>query len=608
MCKTIPISSLFLKILCVGILFFLGFPGEAAAREDPPSFSNYNNTPPVTVQPDPGAVPDGFNFFDAGYREPSAFGFPKNVAFVKFCGQGEGVTERVVRCIQLVVRNAVQNFFTTFGTALNSFMYAAIILAVTIYGVKIVTGSSYRPGPEAFMLLLKVAGVILFSDTLGGFLDAIFPVMETVAGFGMSYLNSGDQSPFLQGCSTIGDDATSIWVKIDCIIARMATGEVGPTVQGAHVGVLWVLAVAIFWTSFFGIFVFLMMFWAFFVIFLLVLRCVHVFLYCYIVIAFLAAMAPLMIPLILFRRTKIHFDKWLRNLIGFMIQPFILVVFMTFIFAMIDNLFFKDNEYSLASIIGVGWENPQLKQGLDAETVAERLEDYTEQTGHEPGSAEYEGYKNLLTNKRDYTGVGVVKIKLERIIDITIRPASAIVNNTFIGGIPGAEDVAGAIDDIANWGLDKLEDVLIPFNVPRIDVPESDGRSEWEVLVDILYFFLTVVLIMWLFSKYMNTWPQLMRMLTGTRTTVEWQMAGEKQVKGTIGAVKGASKGAVKGAVKGFITGGKAGAIKGAVVGAAQGARQGYKNAANNADKQGRPGANAHGRVRSGKINVKLPS
>lgn len=568
--------------------------GQAEARptsgydlnSSPPSFSNYprNSTPAADEE-----VPDSeFSFFrqtnDQGLANHyTANGVRKNIALQQICSDGY-LTERIVNCLRRIIDGAVQDFLTEFQLALNGFMLALITLAVTLFGGKILLGVVERPGQEAFTLLLKIGAVLLFTNSLGGFLPMVFPVMESMAGYGMSYIGAGDSSAFLQSCSEAGGFDASIWRKIDCIMQRIFTGGDVADDPTYRVGILWVLAVAILWTSFIGFFVFAMMFSVFLMIFLLVIRCVYVFLAAYAFLALLIVISPLIIPLVLFQNTVNYYNKWWRQFLSMIIQPMLLFAYMAFVFAMIDSMFFQDNEYSLASILGANWEEPQVTRGIADDDLAEMMRSFEEDTGFQPGDPEYIGHQRMLEDSITYTGIGVVQLREERLIDIELTVAQDIVDSTHVGDLPvvggviedGASLAATAIDKVSGWALDKVEDWLIPFKVIRV---HPEGRTRWGFMMDILKFFIVVLVFMPLLMKFTKDLPRLVQYLSSAIRTPGSVMPAEKQVLGTIGAVKGATTGAVKGAAVGFVTGGKAGAAKGAAEGATRGAVGGYNNA-----------------------------
>lgn len=537
-------------------------------------------------------------YVESEYKEDG-----ENHAFARVCGDEYdnefALTERVVRCLQNVITTAVISFMTSFSEFFSSVIMATILLAITLFGARILMGTVQNPGTDAFMLLIKIAGVLVFTNVLGGFYIHIFGIMESMAGYTLAYItdppsysttgdiiNLNERSAFMESCSTrilegefIGQTVT-IWSIIDCIISRLFTG--GPT----ETGVLWALAVGVFWTSFIGIFIFFIMVNVFITILLLVLRCVYMFIACYAYLGLLVAISPMIIPLILFRNTMKYFEKWYRQFVSMIVQPMILFGLMAFFFAVLDSVFFLDKNYSLSAYLGQNWEEPDERVGVDEDTIATMLSDAKNEFGYEEDDWEYQAYENWLRENREISRVGIAEIHEEQLINYeidvseTLRDAGDKV--PFDGGIAG--DVLGGIGDltdaVVNWGLGKVSKWLFPWKVPKIRVTTNDGNnysSENDLLFDLLKFFLVVSIFLPLMTSFVKDIPRLMQYLSSARRTPGAELPGERQAKGAAGAVKGAATGAARGAISGFARGGVAGAKAGAAEGAVQGAKQGYR-------------------------------
>lgn len=585
------LSTVKLLALCAAMMF-MG--GEALAEMEageslngnPLSFSGLYTNEDGKKDDNPDNY-GGYSFFEkaAGgtFHVDRPDGFKKNVALQTLCKDGY-FTERIVYCIRSIIDKAIVKFLDSFEVALNAYTLSLVVLAVTLFGAQILVGSVEKPGVDAFTLLLKIGAVLLFTNNFGGFVPHIFDSMESLAGYAMSYIGDSAQSPFLASCSEAGGFYdVSIWRRIDCIIQRLFTGNDDASGAGYQAGVLWVLAVAIFWTTFLGFFVFGVMVSTFVMIFLLVVRCVYVFLSAYAMLSLLIIISPLIIPLVLFKSTAEHFTKWLKQVMSMILLPMLLFAYMAFVFAIIDAMFFKDEPYSLARILGVNWETPVVKHGMDPDAVDKAMEEYAEKYNFEEDDEQYVGYRLHLEQKQQYMAVGNVLITDEQLVSININlakdAATGITQSVPVVGrviSEGVEVVADAID----WALEELSNTLIPFKVPRI---KPEGRTRWSFMMDMLQFFLVVVTLLPLLKKYTEDIPRLLQMLTNAKRIPGIVMPIEEQVIGSIGAAKGAVVEGVKGAVVGFVTGGKKGAIVGAAQGVVRGGVRGYKKATDDA-------------------------
>ena len=68
----------------------------------------------------------------------------------------------------------------------------------------------------------------------------------------------------------------------------------------------------------------------------MIIRALHIFLVSTIAIAILILISPLTITAILFQKTKNIFDGWLKQLLGFIIQPVILFAYLAIFVAVMD--------------------------------------------------------------------------------------------------------------------------------------------------------------------------------------------------------------------------------------------------------------------------------
>ncbi|MCH2546025.1 MAG: type IV secretion system protein [Alphaproteobacteria bacterium] len=560
-------------------------------RTQPRTFSNYGSNGPADPvdegTPSAGAPGDmigvttdgAYVFFTSNFQEEVPLAGRKNMALQLICEEGY-FTERVVYCIRNIIDTSVATFLTEFELMLNSYILGLIMLAVTLYGGQVLMGTIESPGPDAFKLLLKIGAVLFFTNALGGFLPMLFPFMETLASYGMSYISEGSQSPFLASCGDSSLGTVSIWRRIDCIVSRLLTGNTVADGTGYRAGILWVLAVAIFWTTFLGPFVFMVMFATFMMIFLLVFRCVFVFLSAYTLLAILTIISPLIIPLVLFKSTEHYFQKWLNQFMSTFVQPLLLFAYMAFVFALIDGLFFKDEPYSLVRVLGVGWETPEVLVGYRDDVLDDMMEVFEEDTGYAPGTPEYQSHREYLENKQRISVIGNSLLVPEQLITIDIGDATEAIENIrsvpVIGGAASAA-ATGALY-VANKGLNSIASTLVPFYVTRI---QPEGRTRWGFLVDMLKFFLIVLIFLPLLLRFTKDIPEVIQRLSSSVRTPGMLLPGEKQAVGTVAATKGAVKGAARGAVTGFVNGGKKGAVIEGVQGGYEGARDSYRDATN---------------------------
>ena len=78
-------------------------------------------------------------------------------------------------------------------------------------------------------------------------------------------------------------------------------------------------------------------------IILLIIRCVHIYIIAFMAVVILAFMAPLIIPAALFKFTKGIFDKWLSQIMSYLIQPIIMFTFLSLTLAIMDMFVYGNN-------------------------------------------------------------------------------------------------------------------------------------------------------------------------------------------------------------------------------------------------------------------------
>ncbi len=76
-----------------------------------------------------------------------------------------------------------------------------------------------------------------------------------------------------------------------------------------------------------------------------VIQVAHVFMIALFAMSLLILMAPLMVPMVLFRSMNSYFEGWIKALLGYSLQPAIMVAYVGFMFAMFDQLFFGSCEF-----------------------------------------------------------------------------------------------------------------------------------------------------------------------------------------------------------------------------------------------------------------------
>lgn len=98
-----------------------------------------------------------------------------------------------------------------------------------------------------------------------------------------------------------------------------------------------------------------------------------------IMISFLIYVSPIIIPLMLFERTKKIFDKWLGLLLGYSLQPFLILALIALIILLIDGFFLSYLEpiYGVAGVeykeVGLGVTAPSLSTDYNSDMLVSNM-------------------------------------------------------------------------------------------------------------------------------------------------------------------------------------------------------------------------------------------
>lgn len=93
---------------------------------------------------------------------------------------------------------------------------------------------------------------------------------------------------------------------------------------------------------------------------LIIIRTVQIYIISFVSIVLLIYVSPLIFPLMLFEHTKSSFDRWFKQVLGYMLQPIILFGFLAFMFAVFDNIIWGNNDTFYPSVKSHLYEAPKV--------------------------------------------------------------------------------------------------------------------------------------------------------------------------------------------------------------------------------------------------------
>lgn len=285
--------------------------------------------------------------------------------------QHEGVLLAViVPCIRDVIQEAAETMTAQFDDYLLPGATAFITLVLVIFGIKgmVQEGDVKKDG---FILLIKIGCVFAFMEAFGGFIPAVFGTMRDGGEIVTASLGSS-----LQGvqCDMSKFTGEAPWNYLDCVLGTLFGFAPNMFLGSSIFG-----AMGSMWSSQFGASLFMGGMFIFFFILKLVFRAAYTYLMACVIVGFLIVISPVLIPLLMLGVTFQYFEHWMRALISTMIQPIIVLAYVTLCFSILDQIMF-DDRYGIARQMSpeniMDWQNE--KNTKDGSTSASRPEYYTQ--------------------------------------------------------------------------------------------------------------------------------------------------------------------------------------------------------------------------------------
>lgn len=257
-----------------------------------------------------------------------------NNSFGALCPQSGGVfTARIVGCIRSALENTTEKYLTQFSTYASPMIYAALTLAVTLWGVRLLMGESQMKA-KATGFMFRVAIIIWLTHDFGGMVHDVFAAMQDTQNIVTgALLKSSTSCP-------VGTGNDAIWQRVDCLIGRVfGFGKD----NGMSAGILAIAGASVFSGSV-GVQLFMTGVGGMVIVLFAIMRAVFTFLLAYTAVAFLILISPLMITMLAFNVTQRMFYAWLSQLLSAMLEPAIIFGFLSMFFLVMEPAMFKGSE------------------------------------------------------------------------------------------------------------------------------------------------------------------------------------------------------------------------------------------------------------------------
>ncbi len=140
---------------------------------------------------------------------------------------------------------------------------------------------------------------------------------------------------------TPGYESMQLWDTLDCRISHYL--GIGLNASDPYSPqVLWVGFTSIF-SGAYGIFIFVLAIGFLAFIITLTIRMAHIYIMAVISLVLLCYISPIVIPMVFFGQLSYIYNKWFSLIISYVLQPVILFAFLSFIFIIVDTVFYGGN-------------------------------------------------------------------------------------------------------------------------------------------------------------------------------------------------------------------------------------------------------------------------
>ena len=346
------------------------------------------------------------------------------------CTNYAGLTNHIAGCVRDTLDNATAKFFnsqTGFFPLVSKAIGGMLSLAVIIFGVMAAFGMVEKLGRDSILLLLKIAFVGYFTMNSDFMYQNVIGMMDDISKRIVTYVPSSgpiDQAgddfsqvtclkDMLSTPETQAKGVVGPWAAMDCTIDSVIGIKVVATRTDTPTGVgdgktynsqlkadddgpargLLYLFFSSYQSSVLGVILAVIGFVFMWGMINMIIKSLFIYIAGYLGIAVMMMVAPLFIPMVLFQTTRTYFDKWVKLVISFALQPIIILVFVVMTIAAVDMATYSSKFSIMYRIAG----DASLQPGFS-------LNAYLSQnrgTASAPHSIIYKDTKTYLRAKAD---------------------------------------------------------------------------------------------------------------------------------------------------------------------------------------------------------------
>lgn len=274
--------------------------------------------------------------------------------------------------VQYKVGNKVKeiSFFEKLQKRLKIIINIVLVISLTLFGFKLLIGKVDLESRKDFLMyIIKIAIVVYFVNGDAWktvFFDGIYNGSNEISriffklqtnnerdscNFGYQYRLGGMDARTVNGVVTPavlpgslirsaaiyppGKEYLMIWDTLDCKIMKYMNYK-----PGNNGTVVFTLIVAAFFTGGIGVIVSFSVLIIAFTLISATIRAMHIFISSAFAIIIYVFISPIIIPLVLFERTKSIFDAWLTHLMSFTLSPIVLFAYLSIFITLSEQIIF----------------------------------------------------------------------------------------------------------------------------------------------------------------------------------------------------------------------------------------------------------------------------
>jgi hypothetical protein len=240
---------------------------------------------------------------------------------------GKGLLSTIIECVELQIDTLAETWLRDVVDAMGQFVSVMCVLAIMYFGVRAGMGVIPALRSETSILLIKIVFIVAFAVNAEHLLE--YRVLVTGTANAMGGLVLSVLGTSIPACQAVGF-VDGVFGVFDCLIGQLLGVKTSATF-GESVGIS-VVAVGLLFTQY-GLLILLLITSMLSAMFASVIITLFLYIRSMLALMFLAGIAPIIIPTILFKPLSHLFDKWWKYIIFYTLMPVVMTAFIAMMLA-----------------------------------------------------------------------------------------------------------------------------------------------------------------------------------------------------------------------------------------------------------------------------------